>query len=96
MNQDGSHGATALVQRGFDNNALCRAILHGRQFKQFGLQQNSVQQFVNALFPEDAMRIRDERSPTCDEKVCTMCGEFCANRASTAIFEETLSASHKA
>lgn len=53
-------------------------------------------QFVNALFPEDAMRIRDERSPTCDEKVCTMCGEFCANRASTAIFEETLNASHKA
>jgi 5-hydroxybenzimidazole synthase len=49
-----------------------------------------------ALFPEDAMRIRNERSPSCDEKVCTMCGEFCANRASSAIFQETLSVSHKA
>lgn len=53
-------------------------------------------QFENALFPKDAMRIRDERSPSCDEKVCTMCGEFCANRASTAIFQETLSVSDKA
>ncbi len=53
-------------------------------------------QFKHALFPEDAKRIRDERSPSCDEKVCTMCGEFCANRASSAIFQETLAASHKA
>jgi phosphomethylpyrimidine synthase len=42
------------------------------------------------------MRIRDERSPSCDEKVCTMCGEFCAIRASSAIFEETLRLSQKA
>jgi phosphomethylpyrimidine synthase len=53
-------------------------------------------QFNHALFPEDAMRIRNERSPSCDEKVCTMCGEFCANRASSAIFKETLSVSSKA
>ncbi len=52
-------------------------------------------QFENALFPEDAMRIRQERSPACDPDVCTMCGEFCANKASTAIFEETLKKSHK-
>jgi 5-hydroxybenzimidazole synthase len=57
---------------------------------------NWPEQFKNALFPEDALRIRNERSPSCDEKVCTMCGEFCANRASTAIFKETLSFSDKA
>jgi len=53
------------------------------------------EQFKHALFPEDAKRIRDERSPSCDEHVCTMCGEFCANRASNALFEETLRGSHK-
>jgi phosphomethylpyrimidine synthase len=53
-------------------------------------------QFRHALFPEDARRIRQERSPSCDEKVCTMCGEFCANRASSAIFAETLKRSQKA
>jgi len=53
------------------------------------------EQFKYALFPEDAKRIRDERSPSCDEHVCTMCGEFCANRASNALFEETLRGSHK-
>ncbi|MEW6138400.1 MAG: phosphomethylpyrimidine synthase ThiC [Thermodesulfobacteriota bacterium] len=52
-------------------------------------------QFANALFPEDARRIRDDRSPS-DSKVCTMCGEFCANRASALLFEETLSKSCKA
>jgi phosphomethylpyrimidine synthase len=54
------------------------------------------EQFRHSLFPADAMRIRNERSPSGDEKVCTMCGEFCANRASSAIFQETLSASYKA
>jgi 5-hydroxybenzimidazole synthase len=53
-------------------------------------------QYKHALFPEDAMRIRNERSPSCDDKVCTMCGEFCANRASSAIFQETLNVSRKA
>jgi len=52
-------------------------------------------QFKNALFPEDARKIRDDRSPS-DSKVCTMCGEFCANRASEPLFEETLKKSHKA
>ena len=52
-------------------------------------------QFTNALFPEDARRIRHDRSPS-DEKVCTMCGDFCANRASTELFETTLRTSHKA
>jgi len=52
-------------------------------------------QFKNALFPEDARRIRKDRSPSCDEHVCTMCGEFCANRASSAIFAETLEKSPK-
>lgn len=53
-------------------------------------------QFKHALFPEDALRIRNERSPDCDPNVCTMCGEFCANRASNAIFQETLRVSRKA
>jgi phosphomethylpyrimidine synthase len=53
-------------------------------------------QFKHALFPEDARKIRNDRSPDCDEKVCTMCGEFCANRASNGIFKDALSGSIKA
>jgi phosphomethylpyrimidine synthase len=45
-------------------------------------------QFQNALFPKDAMRIRKECSPVTDDHVCTMCGEFCANRASSKLFKE--------
>jgi phosphomethylpyrimidine synthase len=52
-------------------------------------------QFRIALFPEDAKKIRDDRSPS-DAQVCTMCGDFCANRASAVIFEQTLRTSHKA
>lgn len=52
-------------------------------------------QFANALFPEDAKKIRDDRSPS-DSKVCTMCGEFCANKASVLLFDETLKQSCKA
>lgn len=52
-------------------------------------------QFANALFPEDAKKIRDDRSPS-DSKVCTMCGEFCANKASALLFDETLKQSCKA
>ena len=48
-------------------------------------------QFEYALFPRDAQRIRDERAPQSDAKVCTMCGEFCANKAASSIFQETLS-----
>jgi 5-hydroxybenzimidazole synthase len=47
-------------------------------------------QFAQALFPEDAMRIRSDRSPACDSSVCTMCGDFCANKASAPIFEQAL------
>ncbi len=53
-------------------------------------------QFRNALFPGDARGIREDRSPSCDEKVCTMCGEFCANRASSALFADALEAGGKA
>ncbi|MBT8339334.1 MAG: phosphomethylpyrimidine synthase ThiC [Desulfatitalea sp.] len=53
-------------------------------------------QFQHALFGDDARRIHEERSPQCDSDVCTMCGEFCANRASNAIFERTLKGSAKA
>ena len=53
-------------------------------------------QFQNALFAEDAIRIRNDRSPSCDTDVCTMCGEFCANKASNKLFKETLSQSYKA
>jgi phosphomethylpyrimidine synthase len=53
-------------------------------------------QFAQALFPVEARRIRDERSPSGDDRVCTMCGEFCANRAANGIFAETLQDSRKA
>jgi phosphomethylpyrimidine synthase len=53
-------------------------------------------QFRHALFPEDARQIRRERSPSCDPDVCTMCGDFCANRASSALFKEALQNSAKA
>lgn len=49
-----------------------------------------------ALFPEDADQIRQERAPSRDPEVCTMCGEFCANKASSALFEKTLQKSTKA
>lgn len=53
-------------------------------------------QFRNALFPQDAMRIRNRRLPECDTKVCTMCGSFCANRASRELFAGALAGSRKA
>jgi len=53
-------------------------------------------QFAQALFPEDARKIRADRSPTCDSSVCTMCGDFCANKASGDLFQEVLAASAKA
>jgi 5-hydroxybenzimidazole synthase len=52
-------------------------------------------QFANALFPRDALKIRDDRSPSRDENVCTMCGEFCANRASNKLFAKSLDKSVK-
>jgi phosphomethylpyrimidine synthase len=53
-------------------------------------------QFENALFPKDARKIHHDRSPACHPDVCTMCGEFCANKASTALFKENLKNSVKA
>jgi phosphomethylpyrimidine synthase len=53
-------------------------------------------QFKNMLFADDAARIRNQRLPECDPKVCTMCGAFCANRASNEIFQDTLMGSDKA
>lgn len=53
-------------------------------------------QYQNALFPNDAKRIREERAPACDPNVCTMCGDFCANRASSALFEDAMAAGRKA
>lgn len=52
-------------------------------------------QFAHALFPEDAMKIRIDRSPTCDKSVCTMCGDFCANKASADIFKDVMAVSPK-
>jgi phosphomethylpyrimidine synthase len=53
-------------------------------------------QFRRGLFPDEAKRIRNDRSPECDETVCTMCGEFCANRASNRLFETVMKTSAKA
>lgn len=52
-------------------------------------------QFQSALFSQDAMRIRNQRLPECDPRVCTMCGAFCANRASKEIFQDALKRSYK-
>jgi phosphomethylpyrimidine synthase len=46
-------------------------------------------QFTHALFPEEARAIRDSRSPN-DSEVCTMCGEFCANKGSFNLFGHLL------
>ena len=53
-------------------------------------------QFDNALFAEDAARIRGQRLPDCDSRVCTMCGAFCANRACKEIFAPALERGGKA
>ena len=52
-------------------------------------------QFASALFPEEARAIRDSRSPN-DHEVCTMCGEFCANKGSFNLFGHLLSQTKKA
>lgn len=51
-------------------------------------------QFKLALFPDDARRIRGERSPS-DIHVCTMCGEFCANKGANQALGHMLAASDK-
>ena len=52
-------------------------------------------QFDLALFPEEARAIRSERVPE-DEKVCTMCGEYCANKGGLELFKDVLANSAKA
>ncbi len=51
-------------------------------------------QYELALFPDDARRIRGERCPE-DEHTCTMCGKFCANKGSNAVFGHLLEGSVK-
>ena len=43
------------------------------------------------MFPEIAREIRRSRAPA-EEKTCSMCGEFCANRRGTEIFRADTSA----
>ncbi len=52
-------------------------------------------QFRHALFPDVARSIRDSRSPQ-DKEVCTMCGEFCANKGSFNLFGHLLGEGEKA
>ncbi|ADK85397.1 thiamine biosynthesis protein ThiC [Desulfarculus baarsii DSM 2075] len=52
-------------------------------------------QYDLALFGDEAMAIRAERCPA-DEKVCTMCGEFCANRGGMKVFGHLLEGACKA
>ncbi len=47
-----------------------------------------------AFFPEIARQIRDSRAPL-DQKVCTMCGEFCANKGSFDLFGHLLTGTAK-
>jgi phosphomethylpyrimidine synthase len=52
-------------------------------------------QFANALFPQEAKAIRDSRAPN-NKEVCTMCGDFCANKGSFNLFGHLLDGTEKA
>ncbi|MCU0604941.1 MAG: phosphomethylpyrimidine synthase ThiC, partial [Desulfobacterales bacterium] len=52
-------------------------------------------QFAHALFPEEARSIRRSRTPR-DQEVCTMCGDFCANKGSANLFGHLLDRTKKA
>ena len=51
-------------------------------------------QFKHALFPDEARAIRESRAPR-DTKVCTMCGDFCANKGSFDLFGHLLGGTKK-
>lgn len=51
-------------------------------------------QFALAFFPETARAIRASRFPS-NQQVCTMCGEFCANRGSYDLFAHLLQGTNK-
>ncbi|MGC2693064.1 MAG: phosphomethylpyrimidine synthase ThiC, partial [Desulfobaccales bacterium] len=51
-------------------------------------------QLALGFFPETAKAIRESRSPS-NPKVCTMCGEFCANRGSSDLFGHLLTGTPK-
>ena len=53
-------------------------------------------QFARALFPDVARKIRDQRAPTSSDAVCTMCGEFCANKTAGGLFSDMVGRSAKA
>jgi phosphomethylpyrimidine synthase len=52
-------------------------------------------QFELAFFSDEAKAIRDSRAPK-DSSVCTMCGEFCANKGSLDLFGHLLAGTPKA
>ena len=52
-------------------------------------------QFDLAFFSEEAKAIRNSRSPR-DNSACTMCGEFCANKGSSELFDHLLEGTAKA
>ncbi len=51
-------------------------------------------QFTYGFFPEKAKSIRASRSPE-NQMVCTMCGDFCANKASSNLFGHLLTGDKK-
>ncbi|MCB2226087.1 MAG: phosphomethylpyrimidine synthase ThiC [Desulfarculaceae bacterium] len=52
-------------------------------------------QYELALFSQDAKAIRAERCPA-DSQACTMCGKFCANKGSMAVFGHLVEGTCKA
>ena len=49
LDQHGGHGAAALLDAGFDHDARGQAVARRRQFQHFGLQQDGLEQLVDAL-----------------------------------------------
>lgn len=55
---------------------------------------NWEEQFTHGFFPETARAIRAGRSPE-NRNVCTMCGDFCANKAAADLFGHLLAGDKK-
>jgi phosphomethylpyrimidine synthase len=72
-----------------------RALERDRTMAQYRKKLDWEGQIATALDPERARAMRDSRKPA-DSDVCTMCGEFCANKGSFNLFGHLLDQTRKA